>query len=57
MEEMTRLQTINTQIELKKESIEMVTAHADQAVSKIQGEINVLELEKSEIEKVDIPNT
>ncbi len=50
MGEMTRLQTINRQIRLKKESIERVSAHANQAIAKIKGEINLLELEKSKLE-------
>ncbi len=54
MEEMTRLETINRQIRLQKETIERVSAHANQAIAKIKGEINLLTLEKSEIEKVDI---
>jgi len=35
----------------------MIKANRNQAIARIKGEINVLELEKSEIEKVDIPTT
>jgi len=57
MEEMTRLETIDRKIDHKRESIEMIKANRNQAIARIKGEINVLELEKSEIEKVDIPTT
>ena len=50
MEEMTRLETINRQIKLKKESIEMIIANLEQSIDRINGEINLLELEISEIE-------
>ena len=51
MEEMTRLETIDRKIDHKRESIEMIKANRNQAIARIKGEINVLELEKSEIEE------
>ena len=54
MEEMTRLETLERKIYLKKQCIEMVKANCNQTVERFKGEINKFELEKSEIEKVDI---